>query len=171
MCDAERARVDGDDAVERWSDVTACWDALGQPYPGAYARWKQAESLLAGGGRPPQASTLLRDAHDVAVQLGARPFRDGIERLASRARIDLGAEHATRQSGSGLTAREGQVLELVATGASNREIATALFNSEKTVSVHVSNILAKLGVRSRTEAAGLARQLGLTATPLTEAGR
>jgi DNA-binding CsgD family transcriptional regulator/tetratricopeptide (TPR) repeat protein len=162
MCDAEAARVDRDDVTARWSDVAARWDALGQPYPAAYARWKQAESLLVGGGRPAEARTLLVQSHDVATRLGAVPFRDAIERLASRARIDLRAPSSKRGAPSLLTAREEQVLELVATGASNREIAGALFISEKTVSVHVSNILAKLGARSRTEAAGIARQLGLT---------
>jgi DNA-binding CsgD family transcriptional regulator len=162
MCDAEVARVEGDDVTAHWSDVATRWDALGQPYPAAYARWKQAESLLAGGRRPAEARALLAQSHEVATRLGAAPFREAIERLASRARIDLGAQSSARPAPSLLTAREEQVLELVTTGASNRQIATALFISEKTVSVHVSNILAKLGARSRTEAAGIARQLGLT---------
>jgi DNA-binding NarL/FixJ family response regulator len=63
----------------------------------------------------------------------------------------------------GLTERERQVLALVAEGATNRQIGAALFMAEKTASVHVSRILAKLGVRSRTEAAGLAHRLGLAA--------
>jgi DNA-binding NarL/FixJ family response regulator len=61
----------------------------------------------------------------------------------------------------GLTPRERQVLELVARGATNREIGAELFMAEKTASVHVSRILAKLDVRSRTEAAGVAHRLGL----------
>ena len=61
----------------------------------------------------------------------------------------------------GLTARELEVLELVAAGRSNREIAGELFISAKTASVHVSNILAKLGVGSRGEAAATAYRLGL----------
>jgi DNA-binding CsgD family transcriptional regulator len=162
MCDAEVARVEGDDVTGHWSDVAMRWDSLGQPYPAAYARWKQAESLLAGGRRPAEARALLAQSHEVATRLGAAPFREAIERLASRARIDLGAQSSARPAPSLLTAREEQVLELVTTGASNRQIASALFISEKTVSVHVSNILAKLGARSRTEAAGIARQLGLT---------
>jgi DNA-binding NarL/FixJ family response regulator len=61
----------------------------------------------------------------------------------------------------GLTRRENEVLRLLATGASNREIAEALFISGKTASVHVSNILAKLGATNRTQAAAIARDLGL----------
>jgi DNA-binding CsgD family transcriptional regulator/tetratricopeptide (TPR) repeat protein len=171
MCDAERAGVDGDDPAARWAEVIDSWDALGQPYPAAYARWKHAEALLAAGRRPPEARSLLVDAHRVAVRLGARPLQDGIERLASRARIELGDTNTSRLPSSGLTSREEQVLELVSTGATNREIASVLYISEKTVSVHVSNILAKLGARSRTEAAGLARQLGLTSTARDDASR
>ncbi|WTY93324.1 LuxR C-terminal-related transcriptional regulator [Sphaerisporangium sp. NBC_01403] len=60
-----------------------------------------------------------------------------------------------------LTAREHEVLRLVTTGRSNREIAAELFISAKTVSVHVSNILAKLGVASRGEASATAHRLRL----------
>ena len=63
----------------------------------------------------------------------------------------------------GLTARELTVLSLVAEGHTNREIGASLFISEKTASVHVSRILAKLGVRSRVEAATTAHRLGLSA--------
>lgn len=62
----------------------------------------------------------------------------------------------------GLTDRERQVLSLVARGATNREIGVELFMAEKTASVHVSRILAKLDVRSRTEAAGVAHRHGLS---------
>ena len=97
-----------------------------------------------------------------------------IEGLAARARIRLvdaaGAPSPEGEDGRvsvedpfGLTRRERQVLELVARGATNREIGEELFMAEKTASVHVSRILAKLGVRSRTEAAGLAHRLGLAA--------
>ncbi|WP_345714280.1 response regulator transcription factor, partial [Kineococcus glutinatus] len=67
----------------------------------------------------------------------------------------------TRPAGEALTPREGEVLELVALGRSNREVAQALSISAKTVSVHVSNILAKLGAAGRTEAVAVARRRGL----------
>ena len=84
--------------------------------------------------------------------------------LARRARLDLGTASEAVASPAdryGLTARELDVVALVAEGRTNRQIADALFISAKTASVHVSNILAKLGVSSRGEAAALARRAGL----------
>jgi DNA-binding NarL/FixJ family response regulator len=60
-----------------------------------------------------------------------------------------------------LTSREVEVVALVAAGQTNRQIATALFITEKTAGLHVSNILAKLGVANRVEAAAVAGRLGL----------
>ena len=109
---------------------------------------------------------LLGAAYRVATDLGAEPFAAEIERLASRARLEPpGAERpADPSSGQvgavlgdpfGLTQREIEVLRLVAGGRSNRSIAEALFISPKTASVHVSNILSKLAVTSRVEAAAV----------------
>jgi DNA-binding NarL/FixJ family response regulator len=109
----------------------------------------------------------LRQAHAITVSLAATPLRLEIERLALRARLDLGAKSPepvrVRDALAvlGLTAREREVLALVAAGQTNRQIATELFITEKTAGVHVSNILAKLGVHGRTEAAGVAHSLGL----------
>ena len=91
--------------------------------------------------------------------------------LARRARIDLGAEPAPAAAPAedspaarlGLTPRELEVLLLVAEGRTNRVIGETLFMSEKTASVHVSRILAKLGVSGRVEAAAVAHRLGLSA--------
>ena len=92
--------------------------------------------------------------------------------LARRARIALTPKPAPTESaaapptppgdGLGLTPREREVLALVAQGRTNRQIAEALFISDKTASVHVSNILAKLGVANRAEAAATVHRLGLT---------
>jgi DNA-binding NarL/FixJ family response regulator len=98
------------------------------------------------------------------------PLLAEAETLAQRARLRLvPAEEAPEPSTSvstaerlGLTPRELEVLKLVATGRTNREIGEALFMSHKTVSVHVSRILTKLDVRGRLEAASLAHRLGLT---------
>jgi DNA-binding NarL/FixJ family response regulator len=87
--------------------------------------------------------------------------------LARRARLDLArpppaaAAAPTPAEQLGLTPREAEVLALVAAGRSNRQIAQALFISPKTISVHVSSILAKLGVAGRVEAAAIAHRLGL----------
>jgi DNA-binding NarL/FixJ family response regulator len=78
--------------------------------------------------------------------------------VARRHRVQLDHSGETPTRLAALTPRERDVLEVLATGASNRAIAERLFISEKTVSVHVSNLLAKLGVSNRGEAAALARE-------------
>jgi DNA-binding NarL/FixJ family response regulator len=99
------------------------------------------------------------------VELGAAPLRAEIEALARRGRLDLESEAAAKPSSPldplGLTAREQEVLALVAIGRTNAQIAETLFISPKTATVHVSNILAKLGVRNRVEAATIAHRLGI----------
>ena len=120
-----------------------------------------AEAALGAGDRD-GGSTRLRRAAELAQRLRARPLRDDIARLARRARISFGDDvQEPEPERLGLTAREFEVLRLVAAGRSNREIAGELFISAKTASVHVSNILAKLGVTSRGEAAAAAHRLRL----------
>jgi DNA-binding CsgD family transcriptional regulator/tetratricopeptide (TPR) repeat protein len=172
MCAGEMARIVGlpDPAV--WATVARAWDELGHPYPAAYARWRQAEMQLASPKRSAGTALLLRQAYATADRLGALPLRREVERLARRARIVVGDDPAAvhqapaplpavdrRMADARLTPREVQVLGLLGEGRSNREIATTLFISEKTASVHVSNILAKLGVRSRVEAATMMHRL------------
>ena len=106
--------------------------------------------------------------------LGALPLCAEIEGLARRGRINLSMDSGTAASAVessplaqlGLTAREQEVLTLVATGATNRQIAETLFISPKTATLHVSNILSKLGVTNRVEAATIAHRLGVI-TPST----
>lgn len=158
------ALAEGSPADEgAWAAAVAALDGLSRPFPAAYARVRQAGALLAAGERE-QAAGLLRGAWEVAVRLGAEPLREDIERLARRGRIDLEAV-VQAQNDLGLTRREEEVLRLVAEGRSNRQIGEALFISGKTASVHVSNILAKLGVEGRGEAAALAHRLGLADAP------
>ena len=100
------------------------------------------------------------------ADLGAAPLRIAIEALASRARIQIESEADERRScrdppGHDLTARELEVLALVAAGHTNREIGDRLFISEKTASVHVTHAMDKLGALSRYEAAATATRLGL----------
>jgi DNA-binding CsgD family transcriptional regulator len=173
LCRAEWSRLEGVITPEAWTVSAANWDALGQPYPAAYARWREAEALLARRARSPRATEVLRWAHGVARDLGAEPFRRQIEDLAVRGRIvlepaaeaELGADDQPDGSGpdplGALTRRERDVLTLVAEGRSNREVAEALFISEKTASVHVSHILAKLGVSSRVQASAVVHRLGV----------
>jgi DNA-binding CsgD family transcriptional regulator/tetratricopeptide (TPR) repeat protein len=172
--EAEWSRVDGPSDPERWAKAADAREALGHPWPAAYARWRQAAALLAGGGSRDQAAAALTQAWTVAGGLGARPLVAEIESLARRSRIGLAAPSGEREPERqaappapadefGLTPREREVLAMVAEGRTNRQIAEALFISDKTASVHVSNVLGKLGVANRAEAAAVAYRLGLTA--------
>jgi DNA-binding CsgD family transcriptional regulator len=109
----------------------------------------------------------------VATRLGAEPLRAEVDALARRGRLDLGGGHVEAVGGepAGLTRRELEVLRLVAAGRSNQQIADALFISRKTASVHVSNILRKLGVHTRVEAAATAHRLGLDEAAVPAPGR
>jgi DNA-binding NarL/FixJ family response regulator len=139
-----------------WESVVAAFD-YGYPYEVARARWRWAEALVEAGHRE-RAAAELRSALDVADRLGTRPFRAAVVDLARRARLDIGVRV---EVSTVLTDRELEVLRLVAAGSTNRQIGAQLFISEKTASVHVSRILAKLEVSGRAEAAARAAQLGL----------
>jgi len=100
-----------------------------------------------------------------ADKLKARPLRAALDDLARRARIGTPERHGDGAVLAALTSREREVLRLIAAGRSNREIASVLFIAPKTASVHVSNILGKLGAASRTEAAAIAYREGLASQP------
>lgn len=164
LCRAELERIGGrpdPDALRRTAEA---WEELGRPAPAAYAEFRAAEAILGAGGDRREAAAALRQAHARSTRLGAEPLRREIEQLARHARIDLGvatAEADAARDPIGLTDREREVIRLVAAGRSNQEIAETLFITRKTASVHVSNILGKLGVVNRVEAAAVAHRLGL----------
>jgi DNA-binding NarL/FixJ family response regulator len=107
----------------------------------------------------------LRRAAEISADLAARPLGDAVALLARRAGIRTDDASATQQTtAAGLTPRELEVLRLIAGGMSNAGIASELFISPKTASVHVSNIMAKLGAASRGEAAAIAHKLRLLDT-------
>jgi predicted ATPase/DNA-binding CsgD family transcriptional regulator len=169
LAQAERSRLEGASDPERWRLAAAAWERLKRLFEAAYARFRQAEALLADGAAREQGEAALRPAHDTAVALGAAPLRREIKLLARRGRLRLqepvdAAEPSTASSpvaSLGLTRREAEVLALIAEGRTNRQIGQALFITPKTASVHVSRILAKLGVAGRGEAAAVAHRLGL----------
>jgi DNA-binding CsgD family transcriptional regulator/tetratricopeptide (TPR) repeat protein len=183
IAEAESRRAAGTADPAAWRAAVEATDRSGVAWPMAYARYRLAESLLETRAARADAEAALADAHAAAVRLGAAPLRDWIEGLARRARVripepdaaDVGdagtdtagdeptvAEATAPDLGDlGLTRRELEVLPLVAAGLTNKRIAETLFISENTAGVHVSNILGKLGVATRTEAAAVAARLGL----------
>ncbi|MER5256659.1 AAA family ATPase [Streptomyces sp. NPDC002855] len=180
---AELLRAEDRDAPADWSAAVSAFEPLDRPYDLARTRLRLAESLLAAAASAPagggaeadreRAACLLRQAREVAERLKARPLTESVSGLAQRARLTLNEhahDHGTASphltpvdpaEALGLTSRERDVLRRVAAGRSNRQIAEELFISPKTASVHVSNILAKLGVAGRGEAAALAHRLRL----------
>ena len=161
LCAAELTRAGTHPTRPLGTAPIARADALAIPAAGAYARWRRAEAALALGQRH-AAVEPLRAAAAAAARLGARPLLEEIRALARRGRVELGdATEPTAADGLDLTARERDVLRLVAAGRTNREIGAELFMSPKTASVHVSRILRKLNVRGRVEAAAIAHRRGL----------
>ncbi|MHA3703558.1 helix-turn-helix transcriptional regulator [Jatrophihabitans sp. YIM 134969] len=163
--DATVDGVDGGDGVDEGdraasaADHVALWQRVvdafgyGPAYELARSRARLADALRVAGDVEAATATAAL-ARDAARQIGARALLDELTGLATPTRR---AAEPTRSP----TAREHEVLTLIADGRTNRQIAKALFISEKTVSVHVSNVLAKLGAASRTEAAAIARRDGL----------
>jgi DNA-binding CsgD family transcriptional regulator len=173
---AEAARLAGSGETAAWGEAVAVCGAAEDCYPFVYALIREAEAL-AGAGEIEAAATRVREADERARELGAEPLAEEARAVAGSARLRL---VAGRDDGGGakpepaaeavedewaLTPREREVLVLVADGRSNGEIATELFISRKTASVHVSNILGKLDVSTRGQAAALAHRRGLAGPP------
>ncbi len=168
MVAAEDARRLGGDTRATWRSVAEAWRAAGWPYREAYARLREAGAAIRAGRRE-QAIRALAACQDLARELEAAPVLTQAGELARRARLAPAAAHPARSAKAearfDLTDREAEVLTHLVRGDSNRQIARALFISERTVAVHVSRILDKLGVRNRTEAATAGARLGLAASP------
>ncbi len=150
--------------------ASAAWRDAGEraagPVAAAYVQWREAEAGLRGGGGG-EARAALRTAHRRSREIGLSPLIADIERTARWYRVDLdpGASapaEATPPADAGLTPREREILADLAAGRTNGEIGAHLGISVKTVSVHVSNVLRKLGVGTRQEAARVAHRHGLT---------
>nr|WP_235192909.1 helix-turn-helix transcriptional regulator [Streptomyces viridochromogenes] len=171
---AELDRAENRATPDTWSDVVTAFEALQRPYDLAQVRHRLAEALLATGGddERARATELLRLTRATATHLRARPLADATTHLAQRARLSLTAAPPLSPADSlGLTTRERDVLRLVSVGRTNRQIAEELFISPKTASVHVSNILGKLGVSGRGEAAAVAHRMGLFPAETLTSGR
>jgi DNA-binding CsgD family transcriptional regulator len=157
--EAEHARVHGANDPALWRKTLEAF-SYGFAYEVPRTRWRLAESLAAQGDRE-EALNEWRTALEEAESLGAAPLVRALNDLGTRARLTAQQPSPAEPASGGLTAREREVLKLVAEGRNNKEIAAALFISPKTASVHVSNILAKLDVTSRTQAAAKAHTDGL----------
>jgi DNA-binding NarL/FixJ family response regulator len=164
LAEAMITRLRGSDAAA-FAQAAVAAARIGDVWLTAVARLHEADAA-ANAGAAAQAVDALRAADDAATALGAKPLVGDIESLARRARISLDAPAVpvVRQFDAvrlGLTSREAEVLALVAAGKTNRQIGAELYVSEKTASVHVSNILRKLGVSSRVDAAAIAQRVGV----------
>jgi len=144
--------------VEAWRQSVAAFEEMGHVFETARSQARLAAALHAAG-EPTQARRLVTTARETARRLEAEPLLREL-RTVSGSNDRRGREEHTGASVP-LTAREQEILALVAQGRSNGEIGRQLFISTKTVSVHVSNILAKLGAAGRTEAAAIARREGV----------
>ncbi|MGH2427552.1 MAG: helix-turn-helix transcriptional regulator [Candidatus Limnocylindria bacterium] len=156
------ARVRGEPAGDLWESAVEARRPIGRPFELVDALANLAAARLAERRRD-EATAAMTEAHPIAEDLGAAPLLRRIEALARRARIGLEGVDTVDDTVErlGLTAREREVLELLGTGRTNRQIGEELFMAESTAGVHVSNILGKLGVASRGEAAVMAHRLGI----------
>ncbi|MFG1705874.1 AAA family ATPase [Nonomuraea sp. M3C6] len=165
---AEQTRLPqaGPPSSQEWRGAVTAWRAAAEPYMLAYCLFRLAEQQCATGDRG-EAVQAAAEAYRLAAGLGAEPLSGEIDALARRARLVLTDKAPEEPAPAppdpmaqfGLTEREREVLGLLAAGRSNAQIAAELFISPKTASVHVSNILAKLGVTGRVEAAALVHRL------------
>jgi DNA-binding CsgD family transcriptional regulator len=171
LATAELARING--TAPDWESAVDAARESGDVYLVAYALLRGAQHAWSGSDRDAVAR-MLDEAARLAAEMGAEPILDEAQTLARRARLKVADTPVSGPAqGSalppiekfGLTDREAEVLGLVAAGRSNPQIAAELFISPKTASVHVSNIISKLGVSSRGEAAALAHRMGVGADP------
>jgi DNA-binding CsgD family transcriptional regulator/tetratricopeptide (TPR) repeat protein len=165
--EAERTRLAGRSDPAVWAAAAKTWDGLACPHRAAYARWRQVQAHLDAGLPASAATATLRAA--AAAASGHQPLLAQVRALAERARIPLQTPAAIPSpppSGEvakpyGLTERELAVLRLLAAGRTNAQIGAQLYISPRTAGVHVTNILRKLGVSGRVQAAAVAERAGL----------
>ena len=181
LAEAEVTRLLDSPDPAAWSAAADRFLEPRRPYELAWSRYREAEALLAVRASRAAAAAATGEALALAEEIGAAPLVDTVARFARMARLEVastpvhevpvepGPESASGSTEEpddpddpfGLTVREREVLTLLVAGETNRRIAETLFISESTASVHVSNIIGKLGVSNRVEAAAAAVRSGL----------
>jgi DNA-binding CsgD family transcriptional regulator len=165
--DTEASRLAGASDPATWDAATAAWQSMGANYLAGYPQLRSAEAYAMAGDLA-TAGRRLSDVSRLADELGALPLANAVADLARRARLRPAHKNVLpgrRRHPAGLTERELDVLRLIVGGHTDRKIAAHLFISTNTVGVHVSRVLAKLGVSRRGQVAERARQLGLLSDP------
>jgi DNA-binding CsgD family transcriptional regulator len=143
-----------------WRAAAEAWQRLPRPYEFGITALEAADAAYARGDRP-AGKRWIQAVLATAQDLGAAPLLRRAEALAKRARIVLAFEPRDRPGGGSLTPREEEVLELLAEGRTNPQIAQHLFISPKTVGIHVQRVLEKMDAHTRGEAVAAARRRGL----------
>jgi DNA-binding CsgD family transcriptional regulator/tetratricopeptide (TPR) repeat protein len=167
---AERERAAGRNATEPWLGAAAAWRSLREPYPHAVCLARAVEAALTERRAKAEITASLESARKIAGELGAAPLLRALNSMALRGRLATRPRRDQPPASApspplGLTPRELDVLQLVGQGYTNARIADTLFISRKTAAAHVSNILGKLEVARRAEAAAIAARLGLLDEP------
>lgn len=167
LLDAERQRATGEgDQAAAWRAAARACEHGGLRWEQHLALWRLGAELVRQRVSPAESAEVLRDAHRYAVEQGARTLLHQVSETAASGRISLAEpllppQRTPRPAAfAGLTPREAEVLSYLVANRSNAEIATELYISAKTVSVHVSNLLRKTSTGSRREVAALALRLG-----------
>ncbi len=164
----ESALLEGDArrAADQFGRTLELLSAVGVPAEIAETQVRAGAALGTAGDRDKAVERLV-SAYNTAKALGARPLAAAalaeLEALGEDLERRLGRRAARYRDPTSLTPREHEVLELIAAGLTNRGIAEELFLSTRTVDMHVRNLLAKLGCRTRTEAVRRASELELLA--------
>ena len=159
MARAEARELAGGLQPEAWQAATTAWHHCRDKYWTAVCKFKTADAMLRAKGDRSVAARIAAEALAAARSLGAAPLTADLEVLNRRGRLTARPAPEDPLRRLGVTEREAEVLDLLAEGRTNRQIGDALFISDKTVSVHVTNLLRKLGVESRIEAAEMSRRL------------
>jgi DNA-binding CsgD family transcriptional regulator len=158
---AEIARLHDDDAEAKARAAAESFENISMPYYATYFRWREAGAALAHSDRPHLTTEFLKKVRATALAHGFTGLADAITNLARAHQLRLGPGRTTIDGDVPLSARELEVLRLMADGRTNPEIAEALFITRRTAAAHVSGILRKFNATTRVEAVVEAQRRGV----------